>query len=197
MSFIIYNFHLHKHLKRFKSALLVGLIMQCACHVSQKFLKCNYSPVQNISRKLKKSYKVRQPENVDICFCVLFEFSNISLFPKFLSLTLLGNLWSNLHIKFLELDIMFGFTCVSGNCTKFPNIMNRIVKVTGVIQINIFKISFERYIQNSASLFSFTDWEPTDEIICFKVNILIQIVLIVDSIFCDDEMIPNSNYICK
>ena len=101
---------------------------------------------------------------------------------------LLGNSWSNLHIKCLELDIMFGFTCVSENFTKFPNIMNRIVKVAGVIQINIFKISFEKYIQNSPSLFSFTDWEPTDEIICFKVNILIQIVLIFDSIFCDDEM---------
>ena len=109
-------------------------------------------PVQNILRKNKKSWKVRQKsKNVDICFfCIYLEhwcqksnptgqtghkvlspcsFGIFLIFPNVLSPSSFGNLWG--YIKFVIIDIKLHFTCDEWKLywyfVNFPNIMTRIV----------------------------------------------------------------------
>ena len=113
----------------------------------------NYNPGQNIWNKVEKSSKTGQ-EMFDIYFCIFFDcycqsvisggdwalgcdfiqiwdFPNISLFPKMLSLKLSGNSWGNSYTKFTILDIKFHFTCgesdVCLTIVKFQNIMTKVV----------------------------------------------------------------------
>ena len=64
-------------------------------------------------------------------FTQIWDFRNISLFPKILSLKLFGNSWGNSYTKFAILDITFRFTCGESdlyyNIAKFQNIMTKIV----------------------------------------------------------------------
>lgn len=76
------------------------------------FMKCAiYNPDKNIFKKIKKSNKMEQVQNLDVCFCVLgcvstmfWDFSNISWLPKFLNLKLVGNFLEPFYIRY---DISF------------------------------------------------------------------------------------------
>ena len=64
-------------------------------------------------------------------FTQIWDFRNISLFPRILSLKLFGNSWGNSCTKFAILDITFRFTFGESdlyyNIAKFQNIMTKIV----------------------------------------------------------------------
>ena len=61
----------------------------------------------------------------------IWYFSDISQFPKILSLKSFGNLFGNSYIKFAILDIKVPFTCGESdlywNIVKFQNFLTRIV----------------------------------------------------------------------
>ena len=108
--------------------------MAANIHLSSKEAS-SYNPMQNIWNKLEKSSKTGQDKKswylllrvfglllpkfnfwkgdwaLGYVSTQIWDFSNISLFPKILSLKSFDNLWGNSHTKFAILDITFRFTC--------------------------------------------------------------------------------------
>ena len=82
------------------------------------------------------------------CISTYFaHFSNISYFPKILSVKSFNNSWGNSRTKFIILDIKYCFTCGDSNLSeiikKLQNLMARIV----------WKFYFALYSSNDYSTF--------------------------------------------
>ena len=132
-------------------------------------LAVNYNPGQNIWNKIDKSSKTGQDKKsltpLSRVFWLLlpkfnfwkgdwalgyvstqiWDFPNIFLFPKILSLKSFGNSWGSSYTKFAILDITFRFTCLIGSVLKHckvPQYYDQDCSYRTAASCNIRNISF-------------------------------------------------------